>query len=238
MFRGSTAQHALQLAKVTGGLGARFELDGLVRKMLEHPFPAGGVRIEILAKPDRGEGNTGSVLERSADRVEALSLGRRDPPLGAIGNNGQLSKARGGILQKTAVPSVKVPCVEPAQEALCRSQGIDGKGSREGRYAGVRFVKHAEEGAHSLDAREGFAEQAGVELEEPEQAGGADTEFSEPVPALAGHPVEAEAEGDLNLHETSLARGRMLSIEAGEASVISTWAVFLCMLHNSSSGSE
>ena len=78
----------------------------------------------------------------------------------------------------------------------------------------MRFVEHAEEGAHTLDVREGFAGQASVELEEPEQAGGADTEFSEPVPTLAGRPVEAEAEGDLNLHETTLASVRILSIEA------------------------
>ena len=77
---------------------------------------------------------------------------------------------------------MKLPRVEPAQQALCSSQGIDGKGSREGRYAGARFVEHAEEGAHPLDMREGFAGQAGVELEEPEQAAGTDTEFSEPVP--------------------------------------------------------
>ena len=168
--------------------------------MLEHSFPAGRVRIEILAKPDRGEGNTGSVQERAADGVQALSLGGRDPSPGAMGHEGQLPQARGGILRKTAVPPVKLPCVEPAQQALCSSQGIDGKGSREGRYAGVRFVEHAEEGAHPLDVREGFAGQAGVELEEPEQAAGADTEFPEPVPALAGRPVEAEAEGDLDLH--------------------------------------
>ena len=52
MFRGSTRQHALQLAKVTGGRSARRELDGLMRKMLEHSLPAGRVRTQILAKPN------------------------------------------------------------------------------------------------------------------------------------------------------------------------------------------
>ena len=68
--------------------------------------------------------------------------------------------------------------------------------------------------------REGLAEQASVELEEPEQAGRACTEFSEPVPTLASRLVEAEAEGDLNLHETSLAWRRILSIEARRAAIL------------------
>ena len=70
----------------------------------------------------------------------------------------------------------------------------------EGRYAGTRFVEHAEERAQPLDVREGFAGQASVELEQLEKAAGADTEFAESVLTLARRSVEAEAEGDPDLH--------------------------------------
>jgi hypothetical protein len=66
---------------------------------------------------------------------------------------------------------------------------------------------------------EGLTGQTSVELEGSEEAAGANTEFPEPVAPLAGRSVEAEAEGDLDLHVTTLSLGHIPSAERSMSNI-------------------